>query len=65
MQARHDSFVIIIGKIDLKGLTGAQTQEKLAAVFGAPSATLHHAASCALNRVPGWGVWMAGWRPKA
>jgi len=35
VQARLKTFVIDIGKIDLKGLTAAQIQEKLAAVFGA------------------------------
>ncbi|MDN4634835.1 hypothetical protein QCD71_25350, partial [Sphingomonas sp. PsM26] len=33
--ARLDSFIVDIGKIDLKGLTGEQIQEKLAAVLGA------------------------------
>lgn len=40
VRARLDSFVINIGKIDLKGLTGAQIQEKLAAVFGAAADNL-------------------------
>ncbi len=40
VQARLDSFVVNIGKIDLKGLTGAQIQEKLAAVFGAAADNL-------------------------
>lgn len=35
VQARLNSFVVSIGKIDLKGLTGEQIQEKLSAVFGA------------------------------
>lgn len=35
VQARLNSFVVSIGKIDLKGLTGEQIQEKLTAVFGA------------------------------
>lgn len=35
VQNRLKSFVIDIGKIDLKGLTAEQIQEKLAAVFGA------------------------------
>ncbi|MFY8031898.1 MAG: hypothetical protein ACOVO5_08700, partial [Devosia sp.] len=34
VQNRLKSFVIDIGKIDLKGLTAEQIQEKLAAVFG-------------------------------
>ena len=40
VQTRLDSFVINIGKIDLKGLTGQQIQEKLAAVFGAAADSL-------------------------
>ncbi|WP_343526749.1 phage tail length tape measure family protein [Sphingomonas sp.] len=35
IQTRLNSFVVDIGKIDLKGLTGTQIQEKLTAVFGA------------------------------
>lgn len=35
IQARLNGFVVDIGKIDLKGLTGTQIQEKLTAVFGA------------------------------
>lgn len=35
IQNRLNGFVVDIGKIDLKGLTGAQIQEKLTAVFGA------------------------------
>lgn len=35
IQARLNGFVVDIGKIDLKGLTGPQIQEKLTAVFGA------------------------------
>lgn len=34
VQARLNGFVVSIGKIDLKGLTGEQIQEKLSAVFG-------------------------------
>ncbi len=35
VQRRLNSFVVNIGKIDLKGLTGEQVKEKLGAVFGA------------------------------
>jgi len=35
VQARLNGFIIDIGKIDLKGLTGEQIEEKLSAVFGA------------------------------
>ncbi|KTW01047.1 hypothetical protein NS355_02340 [Sphingomonas yabuuchiae] len=35
IQARLNGFIVDIGKIDLKGLTGTQIQEKLTAVFGA------------------------------
>lgn len=35
IQRRLNGFVVNIGKIDLKGLTGEQVQEKLTAVFGA------------------------------
>lgn len=35
VEARLNSFVVDIGKIDLKGLSGQQIQEKLSAVFGA------------------------------
>ncbi|WP_047866763.1 phage tail length tape measure family protein [Sphingomonas paucimobilis] len=35
IQNRLNGFVVDIGKIDLKGLTGTQIQEKLTAVFGA------------------------------
>ena len=35
IQNRLNSFVVNIGKIDLKDLTGAEIQEKLSAVFGA------------------------------
>lgn len=35
VEARVNSFVVDIGKIDLKGLTGAQIEEKLTSVFGA------------------------------
>ncbi len=35
VQARLNGFIVDIGKIDLKGLTGEQIEEKLSAVFGA------------------------------
>ncbi|TCP94477.1 hypothetical protein C8J42_101943 [Sphingomonas sp. PP-CE-1A-559] len=35
VQARLNGFIVDIGKIDLKGLTGAEIEEKLSAVFGA------------------------------
>ncbi len=50
VQARLDSFVINIGKIDLKGLTGAQIQEKLAAVFGAAADNLARYAIAGLDQ---------------
>ena len=40
VQARLKGFVINIGKIDLKGLTGDQIQEKLTAIFGAAADSL-------------------------
>jgi hypothetical protein len=40
VQSRLASFVVDIGKIDLKGLTGEQIQEKLSAVFGAAADNL-------------------------
>lgn len=50
VQARLDSFVVNIGKIDLKGLTGAQIQEKLAAVFGAAADNLARYAIAGLDQ---------------
>ncbi len=50
VQARLDSFVINIGKIDLKGLTGQQIQEKLAAVFGAAADNLARYAIAGLDQ---------------
>ncbi len=35
VRGRLNGFIVNIGKIDLKGLTGAQIEEKLSAVFGA------------------------------
>ena len=44
IQNRLNSFVVNIGKIDLKGLTGEQIQEKLSAVFGAAADQMANAA---------------------
>lgn len=44
VQAKLNSFVVNIGKIDLKGLTGEQIQEKLNAVFGAAADNMATAA---------------------
>lgn len=40
VQSRLNGFVIEIGKIDLKGLTGDQIQEKLTGIFGAAADNL-------------------------
>ncbi len=50
VQARLDTFVVNIGKINLKGLTGAQIQEKLAAVFGAAADNLARYAIAGLDQ---------------
>ncbi|WP_294353313.1 phage tail length tape measure family protein [uncultured Sphingomonas sp.] len=44
VEARLNGFVVNIGKIDLKGLTGTQIQEKLEAVFGAAADGMAEAA---------------------
>lgn len=44
IQARLNSFVVSIGKIDLKGLTGEQIQERLSAIFGAAADRMANAA---------------------
>lgn len=44
IQRRLNSFVVNIGKIDLQGLTGAQIEEKLTAVFGAAADNMARAA---------------------
>jgi hypothetical protein len=44
IQNRLNSFVVNIGKIDLKGLTGEQIQEKLTAIFGAAADNMANAA---------------------
>ncbi len=44
VQGNLENFVVDIGKIDLKGLTGDQIQEKLTAVFGAAADNMARAA---------------------
>ncbi|OYZ07573.1 MAG: hypothetical protein B7Y36_19095, partial [Novosphingobium sp. 28-62-57] len=44
VQSRLSGFVVNIGKIDLKGLTGAEIQEKLTAVLGAAADNLARTA---------------------
>ncbi|WP_084581789.1 hypothetical protein [Sphingomonas azotifigens] len=44
IQEKLNGFVVNIGKIDLKGLTGEQIQEKLNAVFGAAADNMATAA---------------------
>lgn len=44
IQNRLNKFVVDIGKIDLQGLTGAQIEEKLSAVFGAAADNMATAA---------------------
>ncbi len=44
IEARLNGFVVDIGKIDLKGLTGTEIQEKLEAVFGAAADNMANAA---------------------
>ncbi len=50
VEARLQGFVVNIGKIDLKGLTGTQIQEKLAAVFGAAADSLARYAIAGLDQ---------------
>jgi hypothetical protein len=50
VEGRLDSFVVNIGKIDLKDLTGEQIQEKLTAVFGAAADDMARAAIPGLER---------------
>jgi hypothetical protein len=50
IQARLSSFVVSIGKIDLKDLTGAEIEEKLSAVFGAAADGMANAAFPGLAR---------------
>ncbi|MGR6329207.1 hypothetical protein ACU5AX_09085 [Sphingomonas sp. XXL09] len=50
IQSRLNGFVVDIGKIDLKGLTGEQIQEKLSAVFGAAADKMAAAAFPGIER---------------
>lgn len=50
IEARLRGFVVNIGKIDLKGLTGAEIEEKLSAVFGAAADQMAAAAISGLSR---------------
>ena len=50
IQNRLNGFVVNIGKIDLKGLTGEQIQEKLSAVFGAAADSMANAAFPGIER---------------
>ena len=50
IQKRLNGFVLSLGKIDLKGLTGAEIQEKLNAVFGAAADQMAVAAFGGLER---------------
>lgn len=50
IQQRLNSFVVNIGKIDLKGLTGEEIQEKLTAVFGAAADQMANAAFPGIER---------------
>jgi len=48
--AKLDSFVVDIGKIDLKGLSGDEIQEKLEAVFGAQADKMAQFAIAGLEK---------------
>lgn len=50
IEQRLGGFIVNIGKIDLKGLTGEQVQEKLGAVFGAAADQLAATAFPGLQR---------------
>ncbi|MBD8677922.1 hypothetical protein [Sphingomonas sp. CFBP 13720] len=50
VQRRLNGFVVNIGKIDLKGLTGTQIQEKLEAVFGAAADSMAKSAFPGIDR---------------
>ncbi len=50
IEQRLNGFVINIGKIELKGLTGEQVQEKLAAVFGAAADQMARTAFPGIER---------------
>lgn len=49
VQGRLNGFVVDIGQIDLKGLTGQEIQEKLTAVFGAAADNMARAAITGLD----------------
>lgn len=49
VQERLNGFVVNIGQIDLKGLTGQEIQEKLTAVFGAAADSMARAAITGLD----------------
>ncbi len=49
-QSRLNGFVVNIGKVDLKGLTGEQIEEKLEAIFGAAADNMANAAFPGLSR---------------
>ncbi|MEH3103431.1 MAG: phage tail length tape measure family protein [Sphingomonas phyllosphaerae] len=50
IQRRLNGFVLNLGKVDLKGLTGEQIEEKLNAVFGAAADNMAAAAFPGLSR---------------
>ena len=50
IEQRLSGFVVTLGKIDTKGLTGEQIQEKLAAVFGAAADGMAAAAIPGIER---------------
>ncbi|MDN4632319.1 phage tail length tape measure family protein [Sphingomonas sp. PsM26] len=50
IQNRLNGFIVNIGKIDLKGLTGTEIQEKLSAVFGAAADNMANAAFPGIER---------------
>ena len=50
IQNKLNGFVLNIGKIDLKGLTGAEIEEKLNAVFGAAADNMANAAFPGMQR---------------
>jgi hypothetical protein len=50
VKARLDSFVVDIGKVDLKGLTGEQITERLSAIFGAAADGMAEAAFPGISR---------------
>ncbi|MEH3121095.1 MAG: hypothetical protein PGN16_03800 [Sphingomonas phyllosphaerae] len=50
IQSRLNGFIVNIGRIDLKGLTGTQIEEKLTAVFGAAADGMAAAAFPSVQR---------------